>query len=89
MSFDPNDFIDNLYSTYIPSRKPKFKIHENLGHAVNALKYRARYAEKSYREIPKENKLWKMVNGKWEELKFPKRYNCRTDYMLGLKNEKK
>ena len=44
MDFDPNFKHKPKtppYATYIPDRRPEFKLHANVGHAKNAFQYRS------------------------------------------------
>lgn len=44
MQFDPNKPAKTkqfFWATYIPDRRPNFKMHANRGHALNAFQYRS------------------------------------------------
>ena len=81
--FNPNELFKNNYGTYIPTRRPQFKIHKTMGHAVNALKNVSVYVCISYskKAIPKDCTLWKYTD-KWEEVNYEHTYDVTS---TGLK----
>ena len=74
--FNPNIKHKDIHGTYIPSRSPKFKIHESLAIARSALLCKSFYDPSShkYKIIDKENLLFKYEGDKWIELDFTRRY---------------
>lgn len=54
-SFDPNSPTVGVWATYIPSRKPKFKVHKTRGHAKSAFHYVS------------TGILYESVDGEWVE----------------------
>lgn len=69
MGFDINKQPTEIWATYIPSRSPVFKIYNKLGHATSSLKSTSFYSL-GLHNIPYENKLYKLVNGKWDRVNF-------------------
>lgn len=83
MKSNPNSIKTKIWSTYIPSRSPKFKIHNCMGHAVNALKYRAVYTDNyKKKSISEENKLYKFIDSEWVELDFEREYAHRQEGLI-------
>lgn len=82
MAFNPNKLPKKEYvwATYIPNRRPQFKLHANQSQATSALKYRSEYVEfdgcdYTYKYVPDDCTLWQMLDGKWKEIDFKRRYN--------------
>lgn len=82
--FDPNALTERKrgsydWATYVPSRRPKFKVHEHRGHAINAMKWHAYdYDRSNWRDHvlrPEHGcKLYRRQDGKWVELPLLPRY---------------
>lgn len=62
----------DIYATEIPSRRPKFKIHSNIGHAKNAIKFHSgtTYYRKIEQPPPDVSglyyRMFKKVGDDWE-----------------------
>lgn len=86
MKFDPNKQSNGGYvwATFIPNRKPKFKLHSNLAQATSALKYRSHYVDSDYRYeyVPDDCTLWQLVDGEWAEVQFKRMYNSKLGEKL-------
>ena len=82
--FNPNIHV-YLWATYIPTRSPNFKVHYEFGHATNAIKHSSHFSGDSpgAREIPVNNKLYKLVDGVWEELKLRESFSYEEPSILG------
>ena len=83
MKFNPNqNNVKNMvWATYIPSRKPNFKLHANRGQAISALKYRATYKKISMHKvdynievIPEDCTPWNHNGSEWIEIEFEREY---------------
>lgn len=68
-------FGNKIWGTFIPNRRPNFKVYDNRGHALSSLMYRketiyenGKWTDMS--KIPDECTLWKFTNGAWKEIKF-------------------
>lgn len=62
MEFNPNKpgiTKEFFWATYIPNRRPKFKLHSNRGHALNAVKYEIRHDSILYK--------WSSLEREWIE----------------------
>jgi hypothetical protein len=76
--FDPNKQAQRQHprtgwnydwATYVPTRRPMFKIHATCGHATAACKDKAVYAPDPLGYlIPEDVKLYQRVDGLWEEV---------------------
>ena len=60
IQFDPNTQQIGKYASYIPNRRPKFKVHKNKGHASNAISYTGW-------GLPREGILYENIGGQWLE----------------------
>lgn len=57
------------WATYVPSRRPQFKVHATKGHATSACKGKAYYVhEKGGYLLPDEVRLYKKENELWCEV---------------------
>ena len=74
MTFNPNEDMEHIFATYAPNRKPKFKIHYQRGHAINALKDKSFY-NNGTRTIPDDIILYQNHNGQWVEVDFNRTYS--------------
>jgi len=52
------------WATYVPNRRPQFKVHATQGHAKSACTDKKRYSKSGYR-IPDEVKLYQLKDGLW------------------------
>ena len=95
---DPNKIKmkNRIWGTYVPERKPKFKIYDNRGHAISALMWRKEYVEPDenngikpyeYVYIPDECTLWKLVNDKWVEVEIVRVFKRGEPLQLKEKDE--
>lgn len=64
MSFDIDKQPTEIWATYIPSRRPNFKIYNRKGLATSSLYNSGSY----YRTGPDERRLYKLEDGKWVEI---------------------
>ncbi len=84
--FNPNELTKeerkHIWGTYIPTRRPNFKTYYCVGHAMTALKYRARYSKKVM-TIPEECTLWKHNGSKWVEVEYERTYKNGDKLKLG------
>ena len=71
IDFDPNSKRDPkapVWATYIPTRRPNFKTHTSLGHAVNAI---------GYRFPNNEGIIYEFVDNEWvEHDRYERPKNC-------------
>ena len=74
MGFDPNRDIGPIYATYIKERRPKFKLHDRLGYATAALKWRAKSLGGRAYEVREGSQFFVLKDGKWKELEFDRFY---------------
>jgi len=84
MAFDPNKFQGN-WATYIPSRRPKFKIHKTCGNATSALKVSSVYhaGVLPTNEIPATSILYtKDMTGQWIEVPIHRVYDKNTKSII-------
>lgn len=80
--FDPNESFkqkEYVWATFIPNRRPRFKCHATLAQATSALKYRSNFIDSDYiyKYVPDDCTLWLLVDGKWVETDFKRKYNDR------------
>lgn len=103
--FDPNTMSDRKrgsydWATYVPSRRPKFKIHEHRGHAINAVKrcygYQSNYDETgggpryaSWRELDEDSgvKLYRRQDGRWVEVALLPTYTREQPNIIDMAAE--
>lgn len=85
--FNPNDIKKSeekpyIWATYIPDRKPKFKVYNNRGYASSSIKYRSRYMGNSTYRVMDDCTLWNLVGEEWVEVKFEKTYKANQPLNL-------
>lgn len=76
--FDPNKrtIKDYRWGTYIPNRRPQFKVHSSLGLATSALKWRSSSLDDGFRTyaIPEDCTLWEHDGKEWIQKEFKHKY---------------
>ena len=75
-AFDPNkETAKGLWATYIPGRRPRFKIHASQSHATSAVKCQSIYSGRFYLVAP-GIKLYKRVNegAEWQAVTLRQTY---------------
>lgn len=72
--FDISKESTEFWGTYIHVRSPKFKVYNKKHHAIAAIKYNAVLTDNGKYVICPTDKLYKVVNGKWTEVKFKNIY---------------
>lgn len=79
--FHPNN--TDIWATLIKNRQPQFKIHQNRGHAILALKNSAsRTSSSSYKQIAKDTKLFRSTGIGWVEIDFKRKYQKANEDLL-------
>lgn len=83
MKFNPNKLISKEYkwATFIPDRKPDFKVYHNRGHATSSLKSHSVYTSGSY-VIPPDCTLWEHNGTEWVEIMFRHTYSRDSPNIL-------
>lgn len=87
--FDPNSSVTSQWATYIPTRRPKFKVHVTKGHATSAIKSVSYISDKPPRrgrfgnDVPEDAQLFRMEDGKWVQVKLKKVYFDKESVIFG------
>lgn len=70
----PNNPKAYIWATFIPSRRPQFKVHETKGQATAAIKYQSIYDDDGMYRIPEDIILYQQQDAEWVEVPFKKNY---------------
>lgn len=80
--FDPNKSAEAEWATFVPTRSPRFKIHVNRGHAINAVKCTSYWDHDHLRTIPDDVILYRRVEGRWVQVDVKRTYNDEDQSIL-------
>ena len=68
VNFDITKQSTEIWATYIPTRRPLFKIYNKRHLAIASLNFNKNLGGSDWKRLSeKENKLYKLENGKWME----------------------
>lgn len=89
--FDPNANAGD-WATYVPCRRPKFKVHAHRGHAINAIKCHAYdYDSNDYDAHvlwpSNECKLYRRQDGRWVEVTLLPTYTREQPNIIDMEAE--